>query len=132
MLIMSVSAKTETTVKAYATPGVIYNAQASILVSPQVEIKPPSKKQTLSLSSMFKIGNAKKGKQIKPKVNMKTYEASQNSPHIFGTIFNSKQFLTATSSLSIDKNNDVSPILIACPGISGTSDFYVLKGKING
>lgn len=126
MLIMSLSAKTTTNTTGSALPGVIYNAPMAIYAQAQVEAMPKQENKT-NLKSFFKF-TEKIQIKVKQQVN-KEYAHTKNVPStIFGTVYGARLFLTATSCLSIDKQ-DVSPLLTApCASFSTRGGFLVLGG----
>lgn len=125
---MSISAKTNTKVIANSAPGIRYNAYAVANVTPQAEIK-PRKKEILSLKFLFKKTKIQQ-KKIASKTVFQSIQKMNVAPTIFGTTYDSKLFLTATSSLSIDKQ-DVSPLLTV-PCISfGVGDGSLVLGGCN-
>lgn len=123
---LSISAKTQSNVKAHATPGVIYNASSSIFASSEVEIKQIERKYK-SLKSIFKLQN-KKIINFYPKVDVEQYNLTSTTGSIFGTTFDSKEFLTATSSLSLDKNDAGSPLLTTLASFRGKGSSLVIGG----
>jgi hypothetical protein len=126
MLIMSLSAKTNTTTKGSALPGLIYNASSQIYVEAKVESS-PKQDNKIDIKSFFKF-TQKTNKEIKQKL-IKEYAHSLNTPStIFGTVYNARLFLTATSCLSIDKQ-DVSPLLTAsCSSFGSWGGSLVMGG----
>jgi hypothetical protein len=125
MLIMSLSAKTTTNTTGSAQPGVIYNAPMTVYAQAQVEAMP--KENKIDLKSFFKF-TEKIQIKVKQRVN-KEYAHTKNVPStIFGTVYGARLFLTATSCLSIDKQ-DVSPLLTApCASFSTRGGSLVLGG----
>jgi len=110
MLIMSLSAKTTTNTTGSAQPGVIYNAPMTVYAQAQVEAM-PKQENKIDLKSFFKF-TEKIQTKAKQRV-IKEYAYIKNVPStIFGTVYSARLFLTATSCLSIDKQ-DVSPLLTA-------------------
>ena len=124
---MSISAKTNTKVIANSAPGVRYNAFAVASVTPQIEIK-PRKKEIVDLKSLFKQAKIEQRK-IASKTVFQSTQKMNVAPTIFGTTYDSKLFLTATSSLSIDKQ-DVSPLLTVPCTSFGVGDGSLVLGGV--
>jgi len=124
---MSISAKTNTKVIANSAPGIRYNAFAIATVTPIVEIK-PIKNNNKNLKSLFKQTN-KEQKKITFKTVFKSNTKKNGAPTIFGTTYDSKLFLTAISSLSIDKQ-DISPLLTVPCAYLGARDGSLVYGGV--
>jgi hypothetical protein len=123
---LSISAKTQSNVKAHATPGVVYNASAIIFATPHIEVKPVKTKYT-SIKSMFKVKKINIT-TLYPKVDVEEYNLSSTTDSIFGTTFDSKTFKTATSSLSLDKNDAASPLLTTLVSLGSKGSSLVKAG----
>lgn len=124
---MSISAKTNTKVIANSAPGIRYNAFAIASVTPKVEIK-PVKNNSTNLRSLFKQVS-KEQKKIAFKTVFKSNAKMNIAPTIFGTTYDSKLFLTAISSLSIDKQ-DISPLLTVPCAHLGARDGSLVYGGV--
>ena len=127
-LSISISAIAASNVIANSRPGIRYNVGGLITSSPIVEIVAPQK-QNIKIKDLFVL-TKKQHKTIASK-NVLKYEKHMNvSPTIFGTTYDSKTFLTATSSLSIDKQ-DVSPLLDYPSYQFGMAGSLLVKGGVN-
>lgn len=105
---IAISGKTNSIVSAHAAPGLRYNAFSMVIANTEIEILPTTQKK-IFLKQFFVPKKLNK-RLIQSKLVIKSEVKKNVSPSIFGTTYDSKLFLTATSSLSIDKQ-DVSPLL---------------------
>lgn len=123
----AISATTTTKVIANSAPGIRYNAFATASATPKVEIK-PVKNKTVNLKDFFKY-KTKEQKKLSFKTVFKSDQKMNIAPTIFGTIYDSKTFLTAISSLSIDKQ-DISPLLTVPCTYPGARDGSLVYGGV--
>jgi len=127
-LSISISSMARSNVIANSTPGIRYSIGGLVTSTTIVEIVAPQNKN-IKIKDLFVLGK-KEYKTIASK-NVLKYKKHMNvSPTIFGTTYDSKTFLTATSSLSIDKQ-DVSPLLDYPSYQFGMAGSLLVTGGVN-